>query len=87
MGVQVGVLGKLWASKLGSMGGFGQPNEAPKETFGSPKSVAQRFRMHFCNVMKNLEKQKEISCFCWAFPMLEGLQRELDLQVDLLVWL
>ena len=56
LGVQVGVLGRLWASKLGSMGGFGQPNEAPKESFGPPKSVAKRLRMHFCNVMKNIGK-------------------------------
>ena len=51
--------GRLWASKLGSMEGFGQPNEAPKESFGPPKSVAKRLRMHFCNVMKNLEKPME----------------------------
>ena len=34
--VQVGVLGRLWASKLASLGGFEWPNEAPKESFGPP---------------------------------------------------
>ena len=77
LGVQVGVLGRLWASKLGSMGGFGQPNEAPKESFGPPKSVAKRLRMHFCNVMKNIEKPRENQCFCMVFPMLRGLQKAL----------
>ena len=77
LGVQVGVLGRLWASKLGSMGRFGQPNEAPKESFGPPKSVAKRLRMHFCNVMKNIEKPKENHGFCMVFPMLEGLQKAL----------
>ena len=77
MGVQVGVLGRLWASKLGSMGGFGQPNEAPKESFGPPKSVAKRLRMHFCNVMKNIEKPRENHRFCMVFPMLRGLQKAL----------
>ena len=62
--VQVGVLGTLWASKLGFPGRFGQPNEAPKESFGPPKSVGRRLRMHFCNVMKNLEKPKENLGFC-----------------------
>ena len=77
LGVQVGVLGTLWASKLGSMGGFGQPNETPKDRFGPPKSVAKRFRMHFCNVMKNIEKPQENHGFCMVFPMLEGLQKAL----------
>ena len=63
--------------KLGSMGGFGQPNEAPKDSFGPPKSVAKRLRMHFCNVMKNIEKPKENLCFCMIFPMLRGLQKAL----------
>ena len=75
--VQVGILGRLWASKLGSMGGFGQPNEAPKDSFGPPKSIAKRFRKYFCNVMKNIEKPKENQRFCSAFPMLEGPQKAL----------
>ena len=77
LGVQVGVLGRLWASKLESMGSFGQPNEAPKEGFGPPNSVAKRFRMHFCNVMKNLEKPKENLGFCQVLLMLDGLQKAL----------
>ena len=87
MGVQVGVLGRLWVSKFESMGGSGQPNEAPTESFGPPKSVAKRLRMHFCSVMKNIEKPKENHCFCMVVPMLEGLQKHLDLQVELLDWL
>ncbi len=77
-GVQVGVLGKLWASKLGSMETFGHPNDPPKKSFEPPKSVAKRFRMHCFNVMKNLEKAKENQRFCLAFPMLEGLQKALE---------
>ena len=77
MGVQVGVLGTLWASKLESMGGFGQPNEAPKESFGPPKSVGRRLRMHFCNIMKNLEKPKENLGFCYVFPLSGSLRKAL----------
>ena len=86
LAVQVGILGGLWASKLGSMGGFGQPNEAPKESFGPPKSVAKRLRMHFCNVMRNLEKPMEM-VFAWFFRCYEAFRRNLDLQVELLDWL
>ena len=63
LGLQVGVHGRL--------------NEAPKQSFGPPKSVAKRLRMHFCNVMKNHEKHKENQSFCMVFPMLRGLQKAL----------
>ena len=75
--VQVGVLGTLWASKLESRGGFGQPNEAPKESFGPPKLVGRRLRMHFCNVMKNLEKPKENLGFCYVSLAPESLRKAL----------
>ena len=78
LGVQVGVLGRLWASKFESMGGSEQPNEAPKDSFGPPKSVAKRFRMHFCNVMKKQEKSQENHCVCLVVPMLKGLQKALE---------
>ena len=77
MDVEVGVLGRLWASKLESMGGFGQPNEAPKESFEPLKSAAKRFRMYFCNIMKSQEQPKENNGFSLVFPMLEGLRKAL----------
>ena len=59
LGVQVGVLGRLWASKLGSLGSFGQPNEAPKESFGSPEALEKHLLTYFCDLMQNLQEPKE----------------------------
>ena len=87
LGVQIDGLGVPWASKLRSLGSSGPPSwgpwealgsqMAPKESFGPPKSVAKRLRMHFCNVMQNQQKPKANHCFCMVFPMLRGLQKAL----------
>ena len=77
--VQVGILGRLWASKLASLGGFERPNEAPKESFGSPEAVEKHLLTYFCDLMQNLQKPKENICFARFFLREEPFRKLLDL--------
>ena len=79
LGVQVGVLGRLWASKSASLGGSEWPNEAPKESFGLPAAVENHLLKYFCNLMQNLEKAEETHAFAMFFLCEEPFRKHLDL--------
>ena len=77
MGVQVGVLGRLWASKLASLGVFDWPNESPKESFGPPEAVEKRFLKYFLQSYAEPRKTVGKPKFCCVFLMRGALPKAL----------